>query len=99
MLLGSYRLPNSAPHVSDITHARSSTLNRIHRPHPGKPCCSVKESLCVFKGFSFHVLDVCLWFMVQSINFLVMKIEIIWEMDMDTHNIEKFVCSCIPKII
>lgn len=37
--------------------------------------------------------------MVQSINFLVMKIEIIWEMDMDTHNIEKFVCSCIPKII
>lgn len=37
VLSGSYRFPNSAPHVPERSHAGPSTTNRKHRPHPGGP--------------------------------------------------------------
>lgn len=38
VLSGSYRFPDSAPHVPERSHARPSTSNRKHRPlDPGGP--------------------------------------------------------------
>lgn len=37
--LGPHRLTDTPSIVSDLSYTRSSTLNRTHRPHPGKSAC------------------------------------------------------------